>query len=81
MMLQEMASAEASAGLHGSKAVRISALRALRLLYEAVNDAQALSYVLPGAVGGLSKALLQGLCRLESWPCMCHAAMLPLVNM
>ncbi|CAL8470133.1 g9675 [Coccomyxa elongata] len=60
VMLQEAASAEASAGLHGSKAVRISALRALRLLYEAVNDAQALSYVLPGAVGGLSKALLQG---------------------
>lgn len=60
MMLQEAASAEAGAGLHGSKAVRLSALRALRLLYEAVNDAQALSYVLPGAVGGLSKALLQG---------------------
>ena len=60
MMLQEAANAEANAGLHGSKAVRLSALRALRLLYEAVNDAQALSYVLPGAVGGLSKALLQG---------------------
>ncbi|KAK9915923.1 hypothetical protein WJX75_006066 [Coccomyxa subellipsoidea] len=60
MMLQKAANAEANAGLHGSKAVRLSALRALRLLYEAVNDAQALSYVLPGAVGGLSKALLQG---------------------
>lgn len=72
MMLQEAASAEASAGLHGSKAVRISALRALRLLYEAVNDAQALSYVLPGAVGGLSKALLQGPCRFKIMACVCH---------
>lgn len=60
MMLQECASTEAAAGLHGSKSVRVAALRALRLLYEAVNDAQALSYVLPGAVGGLSKALIQG---------------------
>jgi hypothetical protein len=60
MMLQEGASTEAAAGLHGSKSVRGAALRALRLLYEAVNDAQALSYVLPGAVGGLSKALIQG---------------------
>lgn len=81
MMLQEAASAEASAGLHGRKAVRISALRALRLLYEAVNDAQALSYVLPGAVGGLSKALLQGPLRLKVMAYLCHVALLPLVNM
>jgi hypothetical protein len=59
-MLQEAASAEAQAGHSGSRAVRIAALRALRHLYGAVNDAQALSYILPGAVGGLVKALIQG---------------------
>jgi hypothetical protein len=61
MMLQQAAAAEGHAGQSGSKAVRVAALRVLRHLYEAVGDAQALSYILPGAVGGLVKALIQGL--------------------
>lgn len=78
MMLQEAASAEAQAGHSGSKAVRVTALRLLRHLYDAVDDAQALSYVLPGAVGGLIKALIQGLKNTLPQNEIALLAMLPL---
>ena len=46
------------AGAVGSRAVRVSAFRALRHLLEAVHDADALAFIVPGVAGGLSKALI-----------------------
>jgi hypothetical protein len=40
--------------------VRTTALRTVTLVMEAVGDPQPLSYLLPGLVGGLSKAILAG---------------------
>ena len=59
-LLLTAADAEAVAGHTGSKAVRVTALRAVCSVLEAVRDPQPLSYLLPGLVGGLSKALLAG---------------------
>ena len=59
-LLLAAANAEAMAGHTGSKAVRVTALTAVCNVLEAINDAQPLSYLLPGLVGGLSKAILAG---------------------
>ena len=59
-LLLAAANAEAMAGPTGSKAVRVTALRAVCNVLEAVKDPQPLSYLLPGLVGGLSKAILAG---------------------
>ena len=40
--------------------MRTTALRTVTLVMEAVGDPQPLSYLLPGLVGGLSKAILAG---------------------
>jgi TELO2-interacting protein 1 len=45
-------------GMTGSKVIRIEALKALKMLIHAVNDAEALSFFLPGLVTGLARALL-----------------------
>ena len=47
-----------SSGSTGSKLIRIEALRALKLLIQAVNDADALSFFLPGLMTGLARALV-----------------------
>ena len=59
-LLLAAANAEAMAGHTGSKAVRVTALTAVCNVLEAINDAQPLSSLLPGLVGGLSKAILAG---------------------
>ena len=59
-LLLTAADDEARAGHTGSKAVRTTALRAVCAVLEAVKDPQPLSYLLPGLVGGLSKAILAG---------------------
>ena len=59
-ILLTAADAEARAGHTGSKAVRTTALRAVCAVLEAVRDPQPLSYLLPGLIGGLSKAILAG---------------------
>ena len=59
-LLLEAADAEARAGHTGSKAVRTTAVATVCLVLEAVRDPAPLSYLLPGLVGGLSKALLAG---------------------
>ena len=59
-LLLTAADAEAKVGHTGSKAVRTTALRTVCHVLEAVQDAQPLSYLLPGLVGGLSKAMLAG---------------------
>ncbi|CAL5218647.1 g350 [Coccomyxa viridis] len=63
-LLLAAANAEAMAGHTGSKAVRVTALTAVCNVLEAVNDAQPLSYLLPGLVGGLSKAILAGAAKM-----------------
>ena len=59
-LLLGAADAEARAGHAGSKAVRATAVATVCLVLEAVSDPVPLSYLLPGLVGGLSKALLAG---------------------
>ena len=59
-LLLDAADAEARAGHTGSKAVRTTAVATVCLVLEAVSDPAPLSYLLPGLVGGLSKALLAG---------------------
>ena len=59
-LLLGAADAEARAGHMGSKAVRTTAVATVCLVLEAVKDPAPLSYLLPGLVGGLSKALLAG---------------------
>ena len=59
-LLLEAADAEARAGHTGSKAVRTTAVATVCLILEAVRNPAPLSYLLPGLVGGLSKALLAG---------------------
>lgn len=67
---------EAAAGASGSKGLRVGALRALRLLFAAADNGDALAFILPGVVSRLARALLLagkqalggspgfGLCRL-----------------
>lgn len=57
-LLLKCAHAELQAGTSGSKTVRTHALRALRLLVQAVDSPEALTFFLPGLVTGLGKALL-----------------------
>ncbi len=58
-VLVKAAAAEVEAGSGiGSKRIRIEALKALKLLIQAVNDAEALSFFLPGLITGLARALL-----------------------
>ncbi|KAG7670538.1 hypothetical protein Ndes2526B_g00298 [Nannochloris sp. 'desiccata'] len=60
-VLVKAAAAELEAGTSsgtGSKIIRIEALKALKLLIQTVNDADALSFFLPGLTTGLARALL-----------------------
>ena len=75
-LLLAAANAEALAGHTGSKAVRVTALRAVCNVLEAVNDPQPLSYLLPGLVGGLSKAILAGEQNRLLWHSILHLTML-----
>jgi len=60
-VLVKAAAAEVEAGSSGntgSKLIRVESLKALKLLIQAVNDADALSFFLPGLMTGLARSLL-----------------------
>lgn len=59
---------ELVAGADGNKALRCTALQALRELVRLVDSAEALAFFLPGVVSGLSKQLVGSgaVCLLSS---------------
>ncbi len=57
-VLMKAAEGEMKAGLTGSKALSAAALKAVRCLAEAVNDGDALAFVLPGLASGLAKIMI-----------------------
>ena len=57
-ILMKAAEGEMKAGLTGSKTLSAAALKAVRCLAEAVNDGDALAFVLPGLASGLAKIMI-----------------------
>ena len=57
-ILMKAAEGEMKAGLTGSKTLSAAALKAVRCLTQAVNDGDALAFVLPGLASGLAKIMI-----------------------
>ena len=57
-ILMKAAEGEMKAGLTGSKALSAAALKAVRCLAQAVNDGDALAFVLPGLASSLAKIMI-----------------------
>ena len=57
-IMMKAAEGEMKAGLTGSKTLSAAALKAVRCLAQAVNDGDALAFVLPGLASSLAKTMI-----------------------